>query len=311
MRKPAFQARFAALLTMVAMISGEWRNPKRARKGLFSGPPGGGAPTGMGAQGGAQSSSPTPGLVSNTPSIHPVKTVGTPIPILPGGAFYMYSQIETAGSLAAFTPPVSGMWLSFVHVGGGATAGGIKYVYATPNTAIFSSPASRDGAAISIYGNETWVTYPVSYQVQGTSIPSSTFATVGGYFQAIFTVQTTQPVGYPDISAYRAVAYVVAPTSVTTTSQTITFDAQPGVARALLSWGINSAGTATAGDNSAYWSYSAGGSYTQYIPCFSTQSGVQIIPLQPVPAANTYTISLVTVTFSGTTTFSGYACVFY
>jgi len=313
--KTSFQVRFAAVLTVLSLFdyTSAWRGPRRNR-GLMSGPPGG-LPglSGMGGGGltsAAQSSSPTPGLVSNSPAIHSLK-LQAPILTVPGGTFYMYSQVETKGSLAAYTPPVSQMWLSLVHVGGGAAPGGVSWVYASPNTAIFAAPASRDGAVVAIYGNETWVTYPVSYMIAGTNIPSTTFKDNGLYFQAIFTCQTVAPAGYPDISAYRAVYQSVAPTSATTTSTTITFDAQPGQVRAVLAWGINTVGTATAGDNSAYWSYSAGGSYTQYLPCPSTQSGVQIVPVQPVPAANTYTISLVTVTLTGTTTFTGVAICFY
>lgn len=308
MKHPAFQKRFAAVLTLLALFDfgSAWRGD-RARQGLMAGPPGG---QGMGQVGGAQSSASQPGLVSNTANVHALK-VQAPLAIVPGGTFYMYSQVETLASLAAYTPPVSGMWLSLVHVGGGAAPGGMKWVYASPNTAIFGAPASRDGAVVAIYGNETWVTYPVSYQINGTSIPTTTFAQVGLAFQAILTSQTIPPAGSPDISAYRAVYVTAAPTSATTTSETITFDAQPGVARAILAYGINTVGTATAGDNSAYWSYSAGGSYTQYVPCPSTQSGPQIQPLQPVPAANTYTISLVTVTLTGTTTFTGVGIIFY
>ena len=314
MKSPSFQVRFRAILAALLVIdsASAWRGP-RGRKGLMSGPPGS-LPTGYGgmqSQGApGQSSAAQPGIVSNTSAIHALKTMA-PITTFTGGTFYMYSQVQTLGSIAAFTPPVSGMWLSFVHVSGGAAPGGMKWIYASPNTAIFGAPASRDGAAIAIYGNATWVTYPVSYQINGTSIPTGTFAQVGLAFQAILTCQTIPPAGYPDISAYRAVYVTAAPTTATTTAETITFDAQPGVARALLAWGINTAGTATAGDNSAYWSYSAGGSYAQYIPCFSTQSGTQVIPLQPVPAANTYTISLVTVTLTGTTTFTGVGIVFY
>ena len=314
MKSPSFQARFAAVLGLLALIEGSEATRKSIRhnnSGLMSGPPGS-MPGGFGGpQGGTagQSSSTTPGLVSNSGGLPAVKQIA-PVVALQGGSFYSYSQIELTSGVSAFTPPVAGMFLSFVHVGGGAGAGGLAWIYASPNTAIFMSPPSRDGAVVAIYSNERWVSYPVSYQINGTNIPSTTFVAKGTMFQAIVTCQTIPAAGYPDISSYRGIYVSAAPTTVTSTAVTITYDAQPGVARAILTWGIGTVGTATAGDNSAYWSYSAGGSYTQFVPC-GLQNMAEIIPLQPVPAANTYTITLVTVTLTGVSTFTGAATIFY
>ena len=307
----------ATLILITAMDSTRaWSGP-RARKGLMNAPPGGFAGTGMApgfggaltATGGQQSSS-QPGTVSNTGGI-PGRFLIAPLPVVPGGTYYVYSQLETKGSLAAFTPPVAGMTLSFVHTQGGISAGALKITYATPNAALFGCSASTTGGVVGVYGNGKWESYPVSWVLNGTSIPSGTFTDVGDAFQYILTAQTGGAPGNPDISAYRAVGNVTSPTSATTTSVTITFDAQPGVVRGFTAWGVNQAGNATVGDNSAYYSYSQGGSYAQFFPVQGVPGATIIHPAQPLPAANTATISLITVTLTGTTTFRSLLISFY
>ena len=91
----------------------------------------------------------------------------------------------------------------------------------------------------------------------------------------------------------------------------MTFDAQPGTIRGIMAWGCNTVGNATVGDNSTYISYSAGGAYVQYIPVQGTPGPSYVFPVQPVAAANTATISVVGVTYTGTTTASTLALSFY
>ncbi len=311
MKSPCFQTRFAAVLAMLVVIDPgrAWSGP-RARKGLMSGPPG------MGGFGGAltgttgQQSSSQPGTVSNSTGI-PGRHQIAALPNVPGGTYYVYSQLETKGSLVAYTPPVSGMYMSMIHGQGGISGGGPAIVYATPNTAVFGTGASTTGGVVGVYGCGTWQSYPVSWILNGTSIPVATFVDKGDYFQAIFTCQTMPPAGNPDISAYRAIASVSSPTSATTTAITVTFDAQPGVIRGIMAWGVNEAGNATVGDNSAYITYSAGAAYVQEIPVQSPQGPSYVFPMQPIPAANTAAISLVTVTLTGTTTFRAFILSFY
>ncbi len=298
--KISFQRRFAAVVALAALI----------QFSLMSGPPGAmgfGGP--LTATSGQQSGS-QPGVVSNSTAI-PARHQLMPLPNVPGGSYYVYSQIETKGSLAAYTPPVSGMYMSMVHVQGGISGGGIAVVYATPNTAVFGVGASTSGGVVGVYGCGVWQSYPVSWILNGTNIPSGTFADKGDYFQAILTCQTSPPAGNPDISAYRAIATVSSPTTVTTTALTVTFDAQPGVIRGIMAWGVNDAGNATVGDNSAYISYSAGGAYVQYVPVQSGLGPAYVFAMQPIPAANTAAISLVTVTLTGTTTFRAFILSFY
>src|SRR5208283_612959 len=214
MKSPSFQARFAAILGLLAIIN----------YSLMSGPPGG--MTGTFGGTGAQQSSSRPGLESNTGNLSTLHKVAD-IPTVPGGTFYSYSQIETLGSLAAYTPPVSPMYMSMVSVSGGAGPGAIKIVYATPNTACFGVSASTQGGVIGVYGSSKYEVYPVSWQMNGTNIPAGTFASIGAYVFAILTCQTIAPAGHPDISAYRAVATYNAIASATTTAVTVTFDAQP------------------------------------------------------------------------------------
>lgn len=325
MQRPQFTRVYAALILSMNLLSlPRGRGLKGNRMGYGSGPfamvptsgagiSPGGAATGSGgpltATGGQQSAS-QPGVVSNTTGL-PAWFSKFGVTNVPGGTFYMYSLLETKGSLAAFTPPVAGMYLSAVHVQGGISAGALKIIYAPPNAALFGSPASTTGGTVGVYGCGTWHSYPVSWILNGTNIPSGTFADVGDAFQYILTAQTIPPTGYPDISAYRAVSNVTSPTSATTTTVTITFDAQPGLARAFIAWGVNQAGNATVGDNSAYYSYSAGGAYAQEFPVQSPQGPVTVHPAQPLPAANTATISLVTVTLTGTTTFRSLLITYY
>lgn len=319
MRHSSFQSRYAAVLSLVAMIQGG-RSLRKNRQGAA--PPGFlmgmMSPTNQPTQGfggpltqttGQQSAS-QPGTVSASTLIHP-RFAPFGVQNLPGGAYYVYSQLETKGSLAAYTPPVAGMYVSMVNVQGGISAGALKIIYAPPNAALFGCSASTMSNVVGDYGCGKWESYSVSWVLNGTNIPSGTFADVGDAFQYIITAQTIPPVGAPDISAYRAVSNVTSPTSATTTSVTITFDAQPGVARGFIAWGINQAGNATVGDNSAYYSYSAGGAYTQFFPVQSPIGSSLIFPAQPIPAANTATISLVTVTLTGTTTFRSLLITFY
>ena len=311
--KGRFAATYAAVLCLLAIFDGTraWSGP-RARKGLMSGPPGlggamgGGLPTQMTGQ----LSSSQPGTVSNTSSVPQRHQVAT-IPNVPGGTYYMYSQLETLGSLAAYTPPVSGMYLSMVHISGGAGPGAIKIIYATPNTACFGVSASTQGGPVGVYGCSKYETYPVSWLLNGTNIPAGSFASSGAYVFAILTASTAPPLGNPDISAYRAVATYNAIASATTTAVTVTFDAQPGVIRAIMAWGQNTVGNATVGDNSAYVTYSAGGAYVQQFPVNSAVAPSLLIPVQPIPAANTAAISVVTQTYTGTTTMSVLVLSFY
>lgn len=113
--KGRFAATYAAVLCLLAIFDGTraWSGP-RARKGLMSGPPGlggamgGGLPTQMTGQ----LSSSQPGTVSNTSSVPQRHQVAT-IPNVPGGTYYMYSQLETLGSLAAYLP--AGLWDVSLH----------------------------------------------------------------------------------------------------------------------------------------------------------------------------------------------------
>jgi hypothetical protein len=309
--KARFQAVYAALLVCIALIdSGRaWSGP-RARKGFLGGPPSlagyGGAPTAMGGQ----LSSSQPGTVSNSQGV-PQRHQLSAIPNVPGGSYYVYSQLETLGSLAAYTPPVSGMFMSMISVSGGAGPGALKIVYATPNTAAFGVSASTTGGPVGVYGCSKYESYPVSWLLNGTNIPVGTFASAGAYVFAILTCQTSPPVGNPDISAYRAIATYNAIASATTTGVTVTFDAQPGVIRGIMAWGINTVGNATVGDNSAYVTYSAGGAFVQEFPVQGTPGPSYIFPAQPIPAANTAAISIVTQTYTGTTTMSVLVLSFY
>ena len=190
-----------------------------------------------------------------------------PVVALQGGSFYSYSQIELTSGVSAFTPPVAEMFLSFVHVGGGAGAGGLAWIYASPkhgNLHVASVPrwcGRRDLpqlAAGLLPGKQPDQRHQHSQhdlRREGNHVPGDPY------------LPNHSGSGIPGYLSYRGIYVSAAPTTVTSTAVTITYDAQPGVARAILTWGIGTVGTATAGDNSAYWSYSAGGSYTQFVPC--------------------------------------------
>ncbi|HVA93187.1 MAG TPA: hypothetical protein VNL71_25485, partial [Chloroflexota bacterium] len=183
MKSPSFQARYRAILSLAALVGFSlYSNPPPGgygQPGGFSGmTPGGGGPL---TQVGGQQSASQPGTVSNSAGL-PGRLQIAPIPNVPGGSYYVYSQVETKGSLAAYTPPVSGMYLSMVNVQGGVSAGGIKVIYATPNSAIFACSASTSGGVVGVYGCGKWESYPVSWILNGTSIPSGTFADLGDAF---------------------------------------------------------------------------------------------------------------------------------
>ena len=117
------------------------------------------------------------------------------VPNVPGWNVLRLLSDRDVGLSRRVHAPGLGMYMSMIHVSGGAGPGAIKIVYATPNTACFGVSASTTGGVVGVYGMAKWESYPVSWILNGTNIPVGTFASAGAYFQAILTCQTLAPAG--------------------------------------------------------------------------------------------------------------------
>jgi hypothetical protein len=268
--KISFQRRYSAALAMVAYVC----------FGMFSGPaptlvnaPGGGAP--ILPPGYAQTAY-LPGLTSQTagnPNQSGVSGTGQ----VPSGTIIFQSQSFT--SATAWAPNAPGMSLADVCVEGGTDGGTYSFTYAPPSNAHFACPASTVGAGNAIAAGPRTIHYPVNYPIGGTSFGSSLTAFNGGVARVTLTYCTSPQTQNPIPDAYRAVYSNNQFSSATTASITVTFDAQPGIVRAVYCFLDNSSGTLT-GICTGLITLPAQGGVQQIIPAQGTQSALQLVGAQ-------------------------------
>jgi len=304
MKSPSFGARFSAVLAMLVLIEG--RGFKANRGGMFNGPPGSAVGQNFGpANPGSFGYTGMPGLTTNSSSQTPFKQT-TGVPISPTGALY---QSQRYTSATALTPAVSGMFLINVAVEGGATPGGYAITYNVPSVAIWTSPTSATDATGAI-GAVRCINYPTNWALGGTNIGSGNTSFKGG-LGAVTVTFSTMPGNGADISAYRAVYVTGTESGTSGTSRTITFDAQPGIVRAVIVM-INNATTGTAtGIPAGNVTYPSNGQYQQQIAGQGPTSELQLVGVQPFGASNTVTTTHTATTLGGSTTFTIAAVHFY
>lgn len=295
MKSPSFQTRFAALLVSIALLSGEWRNPKRATKGMFSGPSSIIPQSGFGQVG----SSNLPGLSSSSSTVLSgagVRQGGAPVQ---GGVAY---STQRSTSAAALAPPVSGMYLVDVapEGGGAAGAGGLALNYAPPSIAIFPVHASGVDATGAI-GPQRVVHHPVNWALGGTNIASGNIVFKGGLGGVTYTYSTSPGAGNPDISAYRAIFVTGNESGTGGTSKTVTFDAQPASAKAATVLCAIASGTAT-GVPAGNVQFPAFGAFQQSVPAQGPTSDIAVIGLTQMPPSNSITTTHTATTLGAATT---------
>lgn len=295
MKGPSFQARFRARLALMALIGFS----------MFSGgPPGGFGGTSPTYQGSFAAAN-LPGLQSNTGAQTPYKQTSG-VGIAMSGTLFQSQRYTTA---TALTPAVSGMYLADVAVEGGATPGGWALTYNVPSVAIFASPTSATDATGAI-GAERAIHYSTNWAIGGTNIASGNTVFKGGLGAVTVTFSTTPGPG-PDISAYRAVYVSGTESGTGGTSRTITFDAQPGVVRAVIVM-INNATTGTAtGIPAGNVQYPANGQYQQQVPAQGPTNELQLVGVQQFGSSNTVSTTHTATTLGGATTVTIAAVHFY
>lgn len=313
MKLPSFQTRFAALLVHVALLSGQWRSPSRRTKGFMGGPPGysgvpgamGVSPVGTGAVGTNPNTVPPTGGIGIHVSAPRVGILSTPG--AQSGSFYLFSVLETAGSLAAINLPLR-MALSDVCVECDDGPGSFEIGYAASNNAHFVGPASATDATGLIGTGSYALHIPVTW-VPSVAIPAGTFTANGDCFQATLTFSTQPNPNNPDISAYRAMYQTETFTDTTLDAQTVTFDNGPAVPIAffVMEHALATATSLPMGEID----YSNGAQFKHIIPMQGNIAPLQLVPAQPIAPALTFAFNQGFSTLGGSTNVIAAVAIFY
>ncbi len=315
MRSPSFQARFAAVLAVVALLDGTraWSGP-RARKGLMSGPPGGmflggsgiaPSPTGTGPTGSNPNTVPPTGGIgihAISPRVGNLPSVG-----VPAGSFYIFSVTELASALATINLPLR-MSLSDVCVECDDGPGSFEIGYATSNNAHFVGPASATDATGLIGVGSYAFHIPVNW-TPSVAMPAATFTANGDCFQATLSFCTQSNPNNPDISAYRAMYFTETFTDTTADAQSVTFDNGPAVPVAffVLEHALATATSLPMGTID----YSNGSQFKHIIPMQGNQAPLQLVPAQPIAPALTFAFNQTFSTLGAATNVIAAVAIFY